>query len=55
MIKIVMLLMAGQLSMLLFLDFVLGVQITRDYGAVEIISFSVVMLFFADMCRRAFR
>ena len=53
MIKVVMLIMVGQLSTLLFLDFGLGAQISRDYGSIEIISFSVVMLFFADMCRRA--
>ena len=55
MIKGVMLLLAGQLPMLLFLDFGLGVQLSRDYGAMHVISFAVSMVFFGEMYEKALK
>ena len=55
MIKGVMLLLAGQLPMLLFLDFGLGVQLSRDYGVMHGISFAASMVFFGEMYEKAMR
>ena len=53
--KGVILLLAGQLPMLLFLDFGLGIQLSRDYGAMHVILFAVSMVFFGEMYERAMR
>ena len=53
--KGVILLLAGQLPMLLFLDFGLGIQLSRDYGVMHVISFAVSMVFFGEMYGKALK
>lgn len=42
------------IPLLLYLDFVLGIQILRDFGHIKSIGFAVCLIIFAEVYRIAF-
>ncbi|MBL4781748.1 MAG: hypothetical protein JKX92_05855 [Porticoccaceae bacterium] len=52
-LRFVALILTGFFPILAFLDFGLGIQVSRDYGGLHTLAFSCCMIFFGEAYRYA--
>lgn len=51
-LKFFFVILAGQLPMLMFLDFGLGIHLYRDYGVAETVGFAFCLIFYSEFTTR---